>query len=34
MLQWYEIFQIAQTLHLTIESDALIWMWEVVGFVV
>jgi hypothetical protein len=28
MLQWYEIVQIAQTLQITEEGDALIWMWE------
>jgi hypothetical protein len=31
MLQWYEIIQIAQTLHLDDEDDALIWMWEANG---
>jgi hypothetical protein len=28
MVQWYEVIQIAQTLLLNEENDALIWMWE------
>jgi hypothetical protein len=31
MLQWFEIQQIAQSIHLNTESDALIWMWEANG---
>jgi hypothetical protein len=28
MLQWFEILQIAQTLHLSSESDTLVWKFE------
>jgi hypothetical protein len=31
MLQWFEILQIAQSIHLNADSDALIWMWEANG---
>jgi hypothetical protein len=31
MLQWFEILQIAQTLHLSSESDALVWKFEPSG---
>jgi hypothetical protein len=31
MLQLFEILQIAQTIQLTLDSDALIWMWEAGG---
>jgi hypothetical protein len=31
MLQWFEIQQIAQSIHLNTESDALLWMWEANG---
>jgi hypothetical protein len=31
MLQWFEILQTAQSIQLTTNSDALIWMWEARG---
>jgi hypothetical protein len=31
MVQWLEIQQIAQTITLNTEKDALIWMWEANG---
>jgi hypothetical protein len=31
MLQWFEILQISQSIHLTSDSDALIWIWEANG---
>jgi hypothetical protein len=31
VLQWFDILQIAQSIHLTSDSDALIWMWEANG---
>jgi hypothetical protein len=31
MVQWLEIQQIAQIIHLNTENDTLIWMWEANG---
>jgi hypothetical protein len=31
MVQWFEILQIAQSIHINNETVALIWMWEATG---